>query len=69
MKKFVLWLIKVFRLDIQTIKYVPSNTIVDKVYVLKSSKYEHDLVVEGDLVVKGNLKVDGEITCFKLKEE
>ena len=68
MKKFVLWLIKVFRLDIQTIKYI-TKVETKKVYVRKSDIYEHDLIVDGNLIIRGNLDVKGEISCYNIKEE
>ena len=70
MKKFVLWLIKVFKLDIPTekVKVVPAKTVVKEVYVLKSTEYEHDLRVNGDLTVRGNLHVKGELSCYNKEE-
>ena len=66
MKKIVLWLIKVFKLDIPTVMHVEE---VKRVYVLKANRYEHDLTVEGNLTVEGQLDVKGEITCYKMKEK
>lgn len=58
MKKFVLWMIRVFKLDI------PTEKVIEKV-VEKEVYLPH----EGDVVVLGDLKVEGNLTCYtKIKE-
>lgn len=49
MKKLILFLIKVFKVDI---------TVVEKGVI------EGDLLIKGELIVKGNLKVTGNIQYF-----
>ena len=66
MKRFILWIIKVFHLDIpkETIKFVTKEVNVpipldgDKVI-------SGNLSVDGDLLVTGKLTVNGEITCLE----
>ena len=60
MKNFVLWLIKVFKLDITTTKTVEKEVFI--------KDYVGDVHIDGNLTVKGNLYVSGEITCFKCKK-
>lgn len=64
MKKFVLWLIKVFKLDIVTEKQV---TVEVTKYVNKYLNNEGDVYIDGDLVVDGNITATGEITCYNIK--
>lgn len=63
MKKVVLWLIKVFRLDIPTEKMIEK-----KIYILDDETIEGDVTIKGNLLVKGYLIVEGEVTCYKRKE-
>lgn len=65
MKKFVLWLIKVFKLDIVTEKYITKEVIKDR-YQLENEMFG-DIYIDGNLVVNGNITVTGEITCYKIK--
>ena len=76
MKKLVQLLIKIFRLDIPTIKVVevPVDKIVYKdrivekeVYVSLDETINGTCTVKGDLIVNGSLTVTGEIACFKMK--
>ena len=65
MKTFILWIIKVFHLDIpkETTKFVTKEV---KVPVLEGdSEISGNLKVEGDLLVTGKLTVNGEITCLE----
>ena len=66
MKKIVLWLIKVFKLDI------PKEVIIEKIIykekeVVLTDKYVGDLEVKGNLKVNGKLTVTGGITCYSTK--
>ena len=64
MKTFVLWLIKVFHLDIpkETTKFVTKEV---KIPVLEGdSEISGNLKVEGDLLVTGKLTVSGGATCM-----
>ena len=63
MKKFVLWLIKVFKLDITTerivfkeiVRYVSTGTI------------NGNVLIDGNLEINGRLIVTGEISCYTNK--
>lgn len=55
MKRFVLWLIKVFNLDITTEKVIIKY--LDQVH-------NGDLTINGNLVVEGRLVVTKGITCY-----
>lgn len=61
MKKFVLWLIKIFKLDITTI--IEKEVI--KYKYLTNGVIEGDIIVEGNLVIEGSLTVTGEVTVYK----
>ena len=65
MKTFVLWLIKVFHLDIpkETIKFVVKEVKVP--CTIKDKEISGNLKVDGDLLVTGKLTVNGEITCLE----
>ena len=65
MKKFVLWLIKVFKIDIVTEKIVEVTKYRDR-YQLENEIFG-DVYIDGNLVVNGNISVTGEITCYKIK--
>lgn len=63
MKKLVLWIIKVFRLDITTEKVV--EKVVERQVLPKDGKIEGDLYINGHLVViKGKMKVAKGITIY-----
>lgn len=59
MKKFVLWLIKVFKLDIVT---EVTNEVIKEVYL--DQVHNGDLTIKGNLVVEGRLTVTKGITCY-----
>lgn len=63
MKKFVLWLIKIFKLDITTI--IEKEVIKYKYKYLTNGVIEGDIIVEGNLVIEGSLTVTGEVTVYK----
>ena len=68
MKKFVLWMIRVFKLDIPTEKIV-TKVVEKQVLIPDNGVIEGDLLVKGDVVVLGDLKVEGNLTCYtKIKE-
>lgn len=77
MKKFLLWLAKIFKVDLVTEKIIYRDKIVEvPVEVIKEVEKQVALegVIEGDVTVKGNLTVEGslmvtgEIACYKIKE-
>lgn len=63
MKKFVLWLIRVFRLDIPAEKVV-ENTVEKEVYLPKDGVIDGDITIKGHVVVTGNMKVTGDLTVY-----
>ena len=78
MKTLILLLIKIFRLDIPTVKIVevPVEKIIYKEKLVEVEKYvsldgviEGNCTVKGDLIVNGSLTVTGEVTCYKIKGE
>ena len=63
MKQIILWLVKVFNVDLPervVIKEVEKNIALEGVI-------EGDVTVKGNLVVEGSLTVTGEIACYKIK--
>lgn len=64
MKKFVLWMIRVFKLDI------PTERVIEKeVYLPHEGVIYGNVTIKGDVVVLGDLKVEGNLTCYtKIKE-
>lgn len=65
MKKIILWLAKVFKVDLTVEKIVIKE--VEKQVALEGT-IEGDLTINGNLVVNGILEVKGEVSCFKIKE-
>ena len=60
MKKLIIWLAKVFDVNIVKEKIVV-NEVVEYRY-LTNGKIEGDVVVDGNLLVNGNLSVSGGVT-------
>lgn len=63
MKKFILWLIKVFKVDIPTEKIV-KEVIEKEVYLPKDGVIEGDITIKGNVVILGTLKCTGGITAY-----
>lgn len=64
MKKFVLWMIRVFKLDIPTEKIV--TKVVEKLVLIpENGVIEGDLLVKGHVTVKGSLDVEGNLVVYK----
>lgn len=69
MKKFILWLIKIFKVDIPTERIV-KETVEKEVKVPIWEQgfdgiIEGDVLIKGNVVVKGNLYATGGICCYK----
>lgn len=64
MKKFVLWMIRVFELDIPTEKIV-TKVVEKQVLIPKNGVIEGDLLVKGHVTVKGSLDVEGNLVVYK----
>lgn len=63
MKKIIIWLARVFKVDITTtitkevVKEIP-------VFIPENGIYEGDLIVKGNLFVEGVLKTSGGFTTY-----
>lgn len=64
MKKLILFLIKIFRVDIPTKKTI-IKTVEKTVYLPQNGVIEGDITVKGNVLVTGNLTVEGGLTCYK----
>lgn len=64
MKKFVLWMIRVFKLDIPTEKIV-TKVMEKQVLIPDNGVIEGDLLVKGHVTVKGSLDVEGNLVVYK----
>lgn len=64
MKKFVLWMIRVFKLDIPTEKIV-TKVMEKQVLIPENGIIEGDLLVKGHVTVKGSLDVEGNLVVYK----
>lgn len=64
MKKFVLWMIRVFKLDIPTEKIV-TKVVEKQVLIPDNGVIEGDLLVKGHVTVKGSLDVEGNLVVYK----
>lgn len=66
MKKLIIWLAKVFKVNIE--KTTERVVYCDKiVYISLDKEVKGNVTVTGDLDVKGYLYVDGDVTCYKRK--
>ena len=71
MKKLIIWLAKIFNVNLTVEKIIVKENVVEKVtekQVALEGVIEGDVIVKGNLVVKGYLYVDGEVSCYKIKE-
>ena len=66
MKRFVLWLIKVFRLDIP-VEVV--KTVEKEVYMPKNGVIDGAVLIKGDVFVTGTMKITGGVTIYVGKED
>lgn len=64
MKKFVLWMIRVFELDIPTEKIV-TKVVEKQVLIPDNGVIEGDLLVKGHVTVNGSLDVEGNLVVYK----
>ena len=64
MKKFILWMIRVFELDIPTEKIV-TKVVEKQVLIPENGVIEGDLLVKGHVTVKGSLDVEGNLVVYK----
>lgn len=64
MKKLILWMIKVFKVDIPTEKTI-TNVIEKEVYLPQNGVIDGNITVKGNVLVTGNLMVEGSLTINK----
>lgn len=64
MKKLILFLIKVFRVDIPTEKIV-EKVVEKEVYLPQNGVIDGDITIKGNVLVTGNLVVKGGLTIIK----
>lgn len=65
MKKLILWMIKIFKLDIPIVEIKEVQKIVEKeVYIPKDFNgiIAGDITVRGNVILRGSLKVTGSLT-------
>ena len=65
MERLILWLAKVFKVDLVKTEYV--KEVVTEVKYLTSGAIKGDVSVDGNLLIDGDLKVSGGITLYKKK--
>lgn len=63
MKKFVLWLIRVFGLDIPAEKVV-EKTVEKVVYLPKDGVMDGDITIKGNVTVTGRMQVTGNLKVY-----
>ena len=64
MKKLILWMIKVFKVDIPTEKII-TNVVEKEIYLPQNGVIEGDITIKGNVLVTGNLVVEGSLTINK----
>lgn len=64
MKKLILFLIKVFKVDIPTEKIV-TKVVEKEIYLPQNGVIEGDITIKGNILIKGNLVVEGSLTINK----
>lgn len=67
MKKLILWMIKVFKVDIPTEKIV-ERVVEKEVYLPQNGVIDGDITVKGNVLVTGRLFSTGTITAFGYNE-
>ena len=65
MERFILWLAKVFNVNLVKTEYV--KEVVTEVKYLTTGTIKGDVSVDGNLLIEGDLKVSGGITLYKEK--
>ena len=64
MKKLILWMIKVFKVDIPTEKIV-TKVVEKEIYLPQNGVIEGDITIKGNVTVLGSLTATGGLTCYK----
>lgn len=66
MKKLILWIIKIFSVDIPTEKIITETKVVEKeVYLPQNGVIDGDIIIKGNVLIIGNLMVEGSLTINK----
>ena len=63
MERFILWLAKVFKVNLVKVEKV--KEVVTEVKYLTSGTIQGDVFIVGNLLIDGDLKVSGGITIYK----
>lgn len=61
MKKVLLWIAKIFKIDLTKEVVI---TKVETIYTTLDNEVNHDIIINGNLVVGGRVIASGEITCL-----
>lgn len=64
MKKLILWMIKVFRLDIPTERVV-EKVVEKEIYLPQKGTIEGNVIIKGNVTIKGDVIVEGSLTINK----
>lgn len=65
MERFILWLAKVFKVNLVKVEKV--KEVVTEVKYLTNGTIQGDVFIVGNLLIDGDLKVSGGITFYKKK--
>lgn len=69
MKKLIIWLARVFKVDITTEKVVIKEVIKEVLVSLNENEVINgDITIKGNLIVKGSLVVEGEVSAYKISK-
>lgn len=63
MERFILWLAKVFKVNLVKTEYVKEVAV--EVKYLTSGAIKGDVCIDGNLLIEGDLRVSGGITFYK----
>lgn len=63
MKKLILWIIKVFRLDIMTERVI-EKVVEKEIYLPQNGTIEGDVIIKGNVTILGSLSVKGSLTTY-----
>lgn len=66
MKKILLWIAKIFKIDLTKEVVI---TKVETIYTTLDNEVNHDIIINGNLVVGGRVIASGEITCYKINNK
>lgn len=65
MEKLIVWLAKVFKVNLVKTEYV--KEVVTEVKYLTNGTIKGNVCIDGNLLIEGDLKVSGGITFYKEK--